>query len=119
VTEPDRTDERSPAPLPGPLPGLTFDDVTGRVIRTEVPPEEPAPVSPSSPAPPSPLVPSSPASSSSVEPEVRVPDRGVSREQQRTEGRAMVPLLARALATQLEQVAGDPAPEGWWFTPDR
>jgi hypothetical protein len=135
VTEPERTESHSRGPLPRPLPGLTFDDVTGRVIRTEVPAassEEPDAASPdvpaSAPAPapaprepspvPAPVAPS--PAPSTAEPEARVPDRGVSREQRRTEGWAMVPLLARALATQLEQIAAEEStPDGWWFTPDR
>jgi hypothetical protein len=110
VTEPERTD-RYRGPLPGevplsresggPLPGLTFDDVTGRVIRAE---PGPAPEEESAP----------PAAA----PHVAEP--GVPRAQRRTEGTAMVPLLARALSAQLAALAADddPAPDGWWFTPD-
>jgi hypothetical protein len=113
VTEPEGTD-RYRGPLPGevplsrdaraggPLPGLTFDDVTGRVIRTE---PEPAP-----------------EEESAVPPAVpHVPEPGVPRAQRRSEGTAMVPLLARALSAQLAALAAadDPAPDGWWFTPDR
>jgi hypothetical protein len=50
-----------------------------------------------------------------------VPDRPPSRSQRRRDGRTMVPLLARALATQLAALAtdDDPVPDGWWFTPER
>ena len=116
MTEPERS-ERYRGPLPGEvplsresrpggaLPGLSFDDATGRVVRTGagVFPEEPEPEGP-------------PAGSA---PHVAEP--GLSRAQRRTDGTSMVPLLARALSAQLAALAADddPAPDGWWFTPDR
>jgi hypothetical protein len=123
MTESERSEreQRYRGPLPGEVPlsresrvggatpGLTFDDVTGRVIRTEPEPEadqqeDSGPeVGPTSePGPP------------------HVPDRAPSRQQRRTDGRAMIPLLSRALSSQLAQLAADDerAPDGWWFTPD-
>lgn len=139
MTEPEPT-ERYRGPLPGEVPlsrdsrpggvtpGLIFDDVTGRVVRADdgsVPPTgagsgqppssepEPEPAAPSEPEP-------RPASSSGPA-TAHVPDRGTSRSQRRADGRAMVPLLARALSSQLTQLAADddPVPDGWWFTPER
>jgi outer membrane biosynthesis protein TonB len=149
VTEPEPS-ERHQSPLPGevpssrgswadgPLPGLTFDDVTGRVVRADdgsVPPTGAGPGRPPSPEPrpasspepepepePEPQLEPEPQPASSSEPATaHVPDRGTSRSQRRTDGRAMVPLLARALSSQLTQLAADddPVPDGWWFTPDR
>ncbi|HEY2222012.1 hypothetical protein [Actinomycetospora sp.] len=93
----------------GALPGLMFDDVTGRVIRTgdgPVPEEESRP--------------GADGGSSSEPGPAHVPDRGPSRVQRRTDGRAMIPLLSQALSSQLTQLADDddPVPGGWWFTPD-
>ncbi|MCD2197392.1 hypothetical protein LQ327_28875 [Actinomycetospora endophytica] len=107
----------------GPLPGLVFDDVTGRVIRADAVSEETGTPVPASEAPSSEPGPSSAdagPSSSGVPGPAHVPDRGPSRDDRRRDGRAMVPLLARALASQLEQVATDDetTPDGWWFTPD-
>jgi hypothetical protein len=123
MTESERIEreQRYRGPLPGEVPlsrdarvggatpGLTFDDVTGRVIRTEagsgsVQQEDSGPeVGPTS-------EPGAP----------HVPDRAPSREQRRTDDRAMIPLLSRALSSQLAQLAADDerAPDGWWFTPD-
>ncbi len=53
-------------------------------------------------------------------PPPRVPDRAPTRARRRTDGLAMVPLLAQALSSQLAQLAADDdrAPDGWWFTAD-
>ncbi|MDL5160304.1 hypothetical protein [Actinomycetospora termitidis] len=60
-----------------------------------------------------------PSREPSSEPE-RAPDRPPSQAERRRDGRAMVPVLAQALASQLDRIAGDdPAPDGWWFTPQR
>lgn len=130
MTEPERT-ERYRGPLPGEVPlsrdsraggvvpGLSFDDVTGRVVRTgpgDVPaeptPEEPGPAQ-GAPGP-------QDGSPSGAAP-ARVPDAGPSRTQRRTDDRAMVPLLARALSAQLARLAADddPTPDGWWFAAKR
>ncbi len=112
MTEPERTEreQRYRGPLPGEVPlsrdsrvggatpGLSFDPVTGRVVREAPSPEEEhTPASP------------------------HVPDRAPSRAQRRTDGRAMIPLLAQALSAQLARLAADDAaaPDGWWFTPER
>lgn len=127
MTESERSEreQRYRSPLPpdprdgGPLPGLMFDDVTGRVIRTEdapVPEEAPLPEQATVPA----AEPVPEAGPAAEPPPPHVPDRAPSRDQRRTDGRAMIPLLARALSSQLAQLAADdePAPQGWWFTPD-
>jgi hypothetical protein len=133
MTESERSEreQRYRGPLPrdprddGPLPGLVFDDVTGRVIRVEdasVPQAEPVPEVEPVPAE-EPMSAGRPVSWGGQAEEARlphVPDRAPSREQRRTDGRAMIPLLARALSSQLAQLAADdePASRGWWFTPD-
>ena len=96
MTEPERT-EREQAyrgPLPGEVP-LSRDSRAGGAVGRSLG----APGGPGAP---------------------HVPDRATSRAQRRTDGRAMVPLLARALASQLAQLVAedDAAPDGWWFTPE-
>lgn len=117
MTDSERTERerRYRGPLPGEVPlsrdsrpggvapGVSFDPATGRVSRTGT----------------------EPADEDSADEDLgdgpsHVPDRAPSREDRRRDGRAMVPLLARALASQLEQVAGDDeqTPDRWWFTPN-
>jgi hypothetical protein len=110
VTEPERTErtQRYRGPLPGEVP-LSRDVRPGGVTPgVGLVPEAPEPALSSGPEP------------SGAEP-AHVPDRPPSRAQRRADDRAMVPLLAQALSSQLGRLAADDeaAQDGWWFTPDR